>query len=160
MGSSGGGSSYSRSSGSTRSSGSSGSSGGTSGGIQYSSGNITTLLGKLASLKEGTTQYKVIADQLRDAGVNVPGSTDTSGTQPDRRIQLSLDPGSKWGSIGTTGGSKTTQSGQKTLSRVDIAANAAKGQKEKGADDQTIYESLRLQGYSEDEIYEALSRLS
>lgn len=153
-GSSGGGSSYSRSSGSTGSSGSSGSSGGTSGGIQYSSGNITTLLGKLASLKEGTTQYKVIADQLRDAGVNVPGSTDTSGTQPDRRIQLNLAPlSSKWGSIGTTGGSKTTQSGQTSstgsgMSYQDALSRAQKW-KADGVDEDTIYARLVNQGVTD-----------
>ena len=113
-----------------------------------------TLLGKLASLKEGTTQYKVIADQLRDAGVNVPGSTDTSGTQPDRRIQLSLDPGSKWGSTGTTGGSKTTQSGQtgsnkgSGMSYQDALSRAQKW-KADGVDEDTIYARLVNQGVTD-----------
>lgn len=43
--------------------------------------------------------------------------------------------------------------------RQQIAANAAQGQQGRGADAQTIYNSLRLQGYSEDEIAYAMSTL-
>lgn len=43
--------------------------------------------------------------------------------------------------------------------RQQIAANAAQGQQGRGSDAQTIYNSLRLQGYSEDEIAYAMSTL-
>lgn len=43
--------------------------------------------------------------------------------------------------------------------RQQIAANAAQGQQGHGSDYQTIYNSLRLQGYSEDEIAYAMSTL-
>ncbi len=78
----------------------------------------------------------------------------TSGTQPDRRIQLSLDPGSKWGSIGTTGGSKTTQSGQTSsrtgsgMSYQDALSRAQKW-KADGVDEDTIYARLVNQGVTD-----------
>lgn len=43
--------------------------------------------------------------------------------------------------------------------RQQVAANAAQGQQGKGSDYQAIYNSLRLQGYSEDEIAYAMSTL-
>lgn len=46
-----------------------------------------------------------------------------------------------------------------TTKRMQVAANAAQGQKSRGSDEQTIYNSLRLQGYSEDEIAYAMGTL-
>lgn len=43
--------------------------------------------------------------------------------------------------------------------RYEVAAKAALGQQKRGSDEQTIYNSLRLQGYSDDEIEYAMSRL-
>ena len=51
----------------------------------------------------------------------------------------------------------STSSG--TTSRSEVAAKAALGQQARGSDEQTIYNSLRLQGYSDDEIAYAMSRL-
>lgn len=61
-----------------RSSGSSGSSGTANG---YTSSNVTTLLGKLAGVKEGSAAYNAIAGELAKAGVDVGGSTGKSATQ-------------------------------------------------------------------------------
>lgn len=61
-----------------RSSGRSGSSGTASG---YTSSNVTTLLGKLAGVKEGSAAYNAIAGELAKAGVDVGGSTGKSATQ-------------------------------------------------------------------------------
>lgn len=52
--------------------------------------------------------------------------------------------------------------GYPMMSQVDsrrllAAKNAVKGQRSRGSDDQTIYNSLRLQGYSADEIKEAMN---
>lgn len=46
-----------------------------------------------------------------------------------------------------------------TTKRMQVAANAAQGQKSRGSDEQTVYNSLRLQGYSEDEIAYAMGTL-
>ena len=53
---------------------------------------------------------------------------------------------------------KTSTSGVAT-DRQTVAANAARGQQSRGSDEQTIYNSLRLQGYSEDEIAYAMGML-
>lgn len=58
-----------------------------------------------------------------------------------------------WLTDGTTGTSGVATDRQK------VAANAARGQQSKGSDEQTIYNSLRLQGYSEDEIAYAMGML-
>lgn len=42
-----------------------------------------------------------------------------------------------------------------TLSRAQVAANAIKGQRNHGSDDQTIFDSLKYQGYTDDEIWKA-----
>ena len=115
-----------RSSGSRRSS-SSGSKTGSSGstGIQYSSSNVTSMMNKLAGMSQNDPMYSVILGELRRAGVNVDGTTDTGIT----------------------------------TKRMQVAANAAQGQQSRGSDEQTIYNSLRLQGYSEDEIAYAMGTL-
>ena len=46
-----------------------------------------------------------------------------------------------------------------TTKRMQVAANAAQGQQSRGSYEQTIYNSLRLQGYSEDEIAYAMGTL-
>lgn len=99
-------------------------------GVQYTSSNITSLINKLAGMDESNPMYSVIQGQLQQAGVDV------SGLQ-----------------TGTTGSSGVA------TRRQQIAANAAQGQQAHGSDKQTIYNSLRLQGYSEDEIAYAMGTL-
>lgn len=94
-------------------------------GIQYSSSNVTSMMNKLAGMSQNDPMYSVILGELRRAGVNVDGTTDTGIT----------------------------------TKRMQVAANAAQGQQSRGSDEQTIYNSLRLQGYSEDEIAYAMGTL-
>lgn len=69
------------------------------------------------------------------------------------------DPANKWGT-GTNSG-KQGQSTGRTASqssvpqRAQVAANAIKGQRNHGSDDQTIFDSLKYQGYTDDEIWKA-----
>lgn len=102
---------------------SSGNSGNT--GIQYSSSNVTSMMNKLAGMDQNDPMYSVILGELRRAGVNVDGESDTGIT----------------------------------TKRMQVAANAARGQQSRGSDEQTIYNSLRLQRYSEDEIAYAMGTL-
>lgn len=72
---------------------------------------------------------------------------------------------------GSSGSGRNTQKNQNkqesdeelgtgiTTKRMQVAANAAQGQQSRGSDEQTIYNSLRLQGYSEDEIAYAMGTL-
>lgn len=64
----------------------------------------------------------------------------------------------KWGT-GTS--NRESQSTGRTASqssvpqRAQVAANAIKGQRNHGSDDQTIFDSLKYQGYTDDEIWKA-----
>lgn len=68
------------------------------------------------------------------------------------------DPENKWGT-GTS--NRQSQSTGRTASqssvpqRAQVAANAIKGQRNHGSDDQTIFNSLKYQGYTDDEIWKA-----
>lgn len=68
------------------------------------------------------------------------------------------DPANKWGT-GTS--NRQSQSTGRTASqssvpqRAQVAANAIKGQRNHGSDDQTIFDSLKYQGYTDDEIWKA-----
>lgn len=68
------------------------------------------------------------------------------------------DPTNKWGT-GTS--NRQSQSTGRTASqssvpqRAQVAANAIKGQRNHGSDDQTIFDSLKYQGYTDDEIWKA-----
>lgn len=68
------------------------------------------------------------------------------------------DPANKWGT-GTS--NRQNQSTGRTASqssvpqRAQVAANAIKGQRNHGSDDQTIFDSLKYQGYTDDEIWKA-----
>lgn len=68
------------------------------------------------------------------------------------------DPENKWGT-GTS--NRQSQSTGRTASqssvpqRAQVAANAIKGQRNHGSDDRTIFDSLKYQGYTDDEIWKA-----
>lgn len=68
------------------------------------------------------------------------------------------DPANKWGT-GTS--NRQSQSTGRTASqssvpqRAQVAANAIKGQRNHGSDDRTIFDSLKYQGYTDDEIWKA-----
>lgn len=137
----------------TGSSGSSGSSGKSS---SFTTSQLRQMASDYKEMKPTDELYNFYRQTLLDNGW-IQDDSQTTGKSGNQSVgsKLALNMGSKWGSTGGNTGS----SSKKTLSRVDVAANAAQGQKDKGASDQTIYNSLRLQGYSADEIYEALNRL-
>lgn len=118
------------SSGSGRSSGSSGKAGAASG---YTSSNVTTLLGKLAGVKEGSAAYNAIAGELAKAGVDVGGSTQSAGNTG-----------------GSTGKSATQSSDTGTL----LAQRYAK----RGYSAWAIANIMSQNGYSDKEIADALEK--
>lgn len=128
----------------------------------YTSSQIVNMMGKMAQLDESDPMYSVYANELAKAGIDVwSGSTETTGSQSAggyKNGTIQLNMANKWG--GTTGTTAAKSSGgSQTLSREQVAANAASGQKKRGSDDQTIYNSLRLQGYTDDEIYYAMNHM-
>lgn len=69
------------------------------------------------------------------------------------------DPANKWGT-GTNSGKQGQSTGRtanqsSVPQRAQVAANAIKGQRNHGSDDQTIFDSLKYQGYTDDEIWKA-----
>lgn len=152
--------SYSGSSGSGRSSsGSSGSSGVNNHG--YTNSQLLQMSKTYSSMKDSDPQKGYYKQVLTDAGYMEPETV--SGTTGTLTAPLAVEPYTPASSklrLSNTGNHTTQKatSGQ-TISRAQVAANAAKGQWEKGADMQTIYNSLRLQGYSEAEIEQALNAL-
>ena len=121
---------------------------------------------------------------LQMAGID-PGSMDYSDTlkQKDIDWQVQLQKALNGVNLqyqqqqyqmknqyGSSGSGRNTQKNQNkqesdefdtgiTTKRMQVAANAAQGQQSRGSDEQTIYNSLRLQGYSEDEIAYAMGTL-
>lgn len=152
--------SYSGSSGSGRSSsGSSGSSGVNNHG--YTNSQLLQMSKTYSSMKDSDPQKGYYKQVLTDAGYMEPETV--SGTTGTLTAPLAVEPYTPASSklrLSNTGNHTTQKatSGQ-TISRAQVAANAAKGQWEKGADMKTIYNSLRLQGYSEAEIEQALNAL-
>lgn len=153
------------------SSGSSGSSGVNNHG--YTNSQLLQMSKTYSSMKDSDPQKGYYKQVLTDAGwlepETVSGSTQSAGTQSYvfvDGVSGAAPKAKSYGSFGNTG--KSTNTGNHTtqkatngqpISRAQVAANAAKGQWEKGADMQTIYNSLRLQGYSEAEIEQALNAL-
>lgn len=139
-------------------------------GLGYSSSNITTLLGKLAGMDKSDPMYGIIAGQLQDAGVDMSTTLNAaaagSGTpnlleksnSPAKQTWAG-DPANKWGN--GTGSGRQSQSAGRTAGqsgvpqRAQVAANAIKGQRNRGSDDHTIFDSLKRQGYTQDEIERA-----
>ena len=118
----------------TKSSGSSRRSGGSSGAFGgYTSSNVTTLLGKLAGVKEGSAAYNAIAGELAKAGVDVGGSTQSAGNTG-----------------GSTGKSATQSSDTGTL----LAQRYAK----RGYSAWAIANIMSQNGYSDKEISDALEK--
>ena len=133
-------------------SGSSRSSGGSSGAFGgYTSSNVTTLLGKLAGVKEGSAAYNAIAGELAKAGVDVGGSTQSVGKSVGTPSYVSVDgvsgaaPKTKYfGSSGSTGKSASTGM------PYSNALSYAKGWSAEGVDSDTIYARLVNIGINDD----------
>lgn len=136
-----------------KSSGSSGSSGAASG---YTTSQLTSMANKFSSMKDTNPLYSHYKEVLTDAGWLEPETVSGTGSYKPSYAAVDAVSGAQKANNRSTGA--VGKSGQ-TISRAQVAANAAKGQWEKGADMQTIYNSLRLQGYSEAEIEQALNAL-
>lgn len=136
-----------------KSSGSSGSSGAASG---YTTSQLTSMANKFSSMKDTNPLYSHYKAVLTDAGWLEPETVSGTGSYKPSYAAVDAVSGAQKANNRSTGA--VGKSGQ-TISRAQVAANAAKGQWEKGADMQTIYNSLRLQGYSEAEIEQALNAL-
>ena len=110
-----------------------GSSGRRSGGTKSSGSNWTnsqllTALGKYQALKDGDPTKDIYAGILQEGGL--------------------LDA--------LAGGSAGRTASQSSVpQRAQVAANAIKGQRNHGSDDQTIFNSLKYQGYTDDVIWKA-----
>ena len=112
---------------------------------------MTTLLGKLAGVKEGSAAYNAIAGELAKAGVDVGGSTQSVGKSVGTPSYVSVDgvsgaaPKTKYfGSSGSTG--KSVSTGMP----YSNALSYAKGWSAEGVDSDTIYARLVNMGINDD----------
>ena len=150
----------SSSSGGSSGSRSSGSSGGSSG--SRSSPTYAQLLSmskEFVTMKASDPRYDFYKRTLTDAGWikdDTPNLLETNRGLTGQSWKG--DPANKWGT-GTS--NRQSQSTGRTASqssvpqRAQVAANAIKGQRNHGSDDQTIFDSLKYQGYTDDEIWKA-----
>ena len=150
----------SSSSGGSSGSRSSGSSGGSSG--SRSSPTYAQLLSmskEFVTMKASDPRYDYYKRTLTDAGWikdDTPNLLETNRGLTGQSWKG--DPANKWGT-GTS--NRQSQSTGRTASqssvpqRAQVAANAIKGQRNHGSDDQTIFDSLKYQGYTDDEIWKA-----
>ena len=149
-----------KSAGSSGGSSGSRSSGGTEGsGDSWTNSQLQSIAKTFSSMKGNEPLYDFYKRTLTDAGWikdDTPNLLET-----DRGLtgqSWKGDPANKWGT-GTS--NRQSQSTGRTASqssvpqRAQAAANAIKGQRNHGSDDQTIFDSLKYQGYTDDEIWKA-----
>ena len=151
-----------------KSAGSSGSSGSSSGrrssrtkssGSSWTNSQLQSMAKTFSSMKGNEQLYDFYKRTLTDAGWikdDTPNLLETNRGLTGQSWKG--DPANKWGT-GTS--SRQSQSTGRTASqssvpqRAQVAANAIKGQRNHGSDDQTIFDSLKYQGYTDDEIWKA-----
>lgn len=149
-----------KSAGSSGGSSGSRSSGGTEGsGDSWTNSQLQSIAKTFSSMKGNEPLYDFYKRTLTDAGWikdDTPNLLET-----DRGLtgqSWKGDSANKWGT-GTS--NRQSQSTGRTASqssvpqRAQVAANAIKGQRNHGSDDQTIFDSLKYQGYTDDEIWKA-----
>lgn len=149
----------------TKSAGSTGGSSGSRSSRTKSSGSSPTYAQLLSMSKEFVTmkasdpRYDYYKRTLTDAGWikdDTPNLLETNRGLTGQSWKG--DPANKWGT-GTS--NRQSQSTGRTASqssvpqRAQVAANAIKGQRNHGSDDRTIFDSLKYQGYTDDEIWKA-----
>lgn len=149
----------------TKSAGGSGSSSGrrssgTKGsGISWTNSQLQSMAKTFSSMKGNEPLYDFYKRTLTDAGWikdDTPNLLETNRGLTGQSWKG--DPANKWGT-GTS--NRQNQSTGRTASqssvpqRAQVAANAIKGQRNHGSDDQTIFDSLKYQGYTDDEIWKA-----
>ena len=145
------------SSGSGRRSGSSGGSSGSRSSPTYD--QLLSMSKEFVTMKASDPRYDYYKRTLTDAGWikdDTPNLLETNRGLTGQSWKG--DPANKWGT-GTS--NRQSQSTGRTASqssvpqRAQVAANAIKGQRNHGSDDQTIFDSLKYQGYTDDEIWKA-----
>ena len=147
---------------------SAGSSGGSSGrrssstkgsGNSWTNSQLQSMAKTFSSMKGNEPLYDFYKRTLTDAGWikdDTPNLLETNRGLTGQSWKG--DPANKWGT-GTS--NRQNQSTGRTASqssvpqRAQVAANAIKGQRNHGSDDQTIFDSLKYQGYTDDEIWKA-----
>lgn len=149
----------------TKSAGGSGSSSGrrssgTKGsGSSWTNSQLQSMAKTFSSMKGNEPLYDFYKRTLTDAGWikdDTPNLLETNRGLTGQNWKG--DPANKWGT-GTS--NRQNQSTGRTASqssvpqRAQVAANAIKGQRNHGSDDQTIFDSLKYQGYTDDEIWKA-----
>ena len=149
----------------TKSAGGSGSSSGrrssgTKGsGSSWTNSQLQSMAKTFSSMKGNEPLYDFYKRTLTDAGWikdDPPNLLETNRGLTGQSWKG--DPANKWGT-GTS--NRQNQSTGRTASqssvpqRAQVAANAIKGQRNHGSDDQTIFDSLKYQGYTDDEIWKA-----
>lgn len=121
-------------------------------------------------LPEGILNYNLPTSSTRSSGSGGSRSRSSgtrssgSGWTTDQILTMkkARDEAAANGEDTTWYDDRLAEVGYPMTSQVDsrrllAAKNAVKGQRSRGSDDQTIYNSLRLQGYSADEIKEAMN---
>lgn len=145
------------SSGSSRRSGGSGGSSGSRSSPTYA--QLLSMSKEFVTMKASDPRYDYYKRTLTDAGWikdDTPNLLETNRGLTGQSWKG--DPANKWGT-GTS--NRQSQSTGRTASqssvpqRAQVAANAIKGQRNHGSDDQTIFDSLKYQGYTDDEIWKA-----
>ena len=149
-----------KSAGSSGGSSGSRSSGGTEGsGDSWTNSQLQSIAKTFSSMKGNEPLYDFYKRTLTDAGWikdDTPNLLETNRGLTGQSWKG--DPENKWGT-GTS--NRQSQSTGRTASqssvpqRAQVAANAIKGQRNHGSDDQTIFDSLKYQGYTDDEIWKA-----
>ncbi len=147
---------------------SAGSSGGSSGrrsggtkssGSSWTNSQLQSMAKTFSSMKGNEPLYDFYKRTLTDAGWikdDTPNLLETNRGLTGQSWKG--DPANKWGT-GTS--NRQSQSTGRTASqssvpqRAQVAANAIKGQRNHGSDDRTIFDSLKYQGYTDDEIWKA-----
>ena len=141
----------------SRSSGSSGGSSGSRSSPTYA--QLLSMSKEFVTMKASDPRYDCYKRTLTDAGWikdDTPNLLETNRGLTGQSWKG--DPANKWGT-GTS--NRQSQSTGRTASqssvpqRAQVAANAIKGQRNHGSDDQTIFDSLKYQGYTDDEIWKA-----
>lgn len=149
-----------KSAGSSGGSSGSRSSGGTEGsGDSWTNSQLQSIAKTFSSMKGNEPLYDFYKRTLTDAGWikdDTPNLLEANRGLTGQSWKG--DPANKWGT-GTS--NRQSQSTGRTASqssvpqRAQVAANAIKGQRNHGSDDQTIFDSLKYQGYTDDEIWKA-----
>lgn len=116
------------------SSGSRSSSGAKGSGNSWTNSQLQSMAKTFSSMKGNEPLYDFYKKTLTDNGwLNADTANDQSASQSTGR----------------------TASQSSVPQRAQVAANAIKGQRNHGSDDRTIFDSLKYQGYTDDEIWKA-----